>query len=192
MGHPIPWRSIIESMTTVEILYSYTTQPTENAVFALANAKDVYGIRKVCFDRAAKTLRVEYDATRLTAAAVTKLVRTSGLEIAGELPLIAPPPEPTPAPATSELRPAAGQDSLVDGRVPGGQLRCAAPGSLLLCVRSSLQRLPSSAPVAQLDRATDYESVGREFESLRAHHTTNKSQYFTGLVRGFARVHIPL
>ncbi len=25
------------------------------------------------------------------------------------------------------------------------------------------------APVAQLDRATDFESVGREFESLRAH-----------------------
>jgi len=34
-------------MTTVEILYSYTTQPTEKAVFALANAKDVYGIRKL-------------------------------------------------------------------------------------------------------------------------------------------------
>ncbi len=28
---------------------------------------------------------------------------------------------------------------------------------------------PSYAPVAQLDRATDYESVGREFESLLAH-----------------------
>jgi hypothetical protein len=26
------------------------------------------------------------------------------------------------------------------------------------------------APVAQLDRATDYESVGRRFESFRAHH----------------------
>ena len=25
-------------------------------------------------------------------------------------------------------------------------------------------------PVAQLDSATDYESVGREFESLRGHH----------------------
>ena len=28
----------------------------------------------------------------------------------------------------------------------------------------------SSAPVAQLDRASDYESGGWEFESLRAHH----------------------
>ena len=32
------------------------------------------------------------------------------------------------------------------------------------------------APVAQLDRATDYESVGREFESLRAHHKRRRFQ----------------
>ena len=29
----------------------------------------------------------------------------------------------------------------------------------------------SSAPVAQLDRATAFEAEGRGFESLRAHHT---------------------
>jgi hypothetical protein len=85
-------------MTTVEILYSYTTQPTEQVVFALAGTKDVYGIRRLSFDRAARTLRVEYDATRLTAAAVTKLVFQAGLEIAAELPLIPPQPAPQPAP----------------------------------------------------------------------------------------------
>ena len=87
-------------MTTVEILYSYTTPPNENAVLALAGAKDVYGIRRLCFDHAERTLRVEYDATRLTAAAVTKLVREAGLEIAAELPLIPPQPAPEPVPAT--------------------------------------------------------------------------------------------
>jgi hypothetical protein len=86
-------------MTTVEILYSYTTPPTENAVMALAGAKEVYGIRSLRFDRAARTLRIEYDATRLTAAAVTKLVLQAGIDIAGELPLIPPQPEPEPAPA---------------------------------------------------------------------------------------------
>ena len=30
--------------------------------------------------------------------------------------------------------------------------------------------LPAYAPVAQLDRAPDFESVGRGFESLRARH----------------------
>jgi hypothetical protein len=86
-------------MTTVEILYSYTTPPKESTALALAGSKDVYGIRRLSFDYKARTLRVEYDATRLTAAAVTKLVRQSGLELAAELPLI-PPPAPEPAPAS--------------------------------------------------------------------------------------------
>ncbi|MGA2168257.1 MAG: hypothetical protein ABSG62_08590 [Terracidiphilus sp.] len=79
-------------MTTVEILYRYSTPPTEAAVYALAGAKDVYGIRRLSFDQAARTLRVEYDATRLTPAAVTSLIRQAGLEIDAELPLIPPPP----------------------------------------------------------------------------------------------------
>lgn len=85
-------------MTTVDILFSYAAPPNENAVMALASTKDVYGIRRLSFDHSARTLRVEYDATRLTAAAVTKLVLQAGLEITAELPLIAP-PEPAPAPA---------------------------------------------------------------------------------------------
>ena len=87
-------------MTTVEILYSYTTPPTEQAVFALASTKDVYGIRRLIFDRAARTLRIEYDATRLTAAAVTRLVLQAGLEIAAELPMLPKQPEPEPVPAS--------------------------------------------------------------------------------------------
>jgi hypothetical protein len=87
-------------MTTVEILFSYTTPPTEHAVFALASTKDVYGIRRLSFDHAVRTLRIEYDATRLTAAAVTSLVRQAGLEIAAELPLIPPQPAPEPVPAS--------------------------------------------------------------------------------------------
>ncbi len=48
---------------------------------ALASTKDVYGIRRLSFDHAARTLRVEYDATRLNAASVAKLVRQAGLDI---------------------------------------------------------------------------------------------------------------
>jgi hypothetical protein len=80
-------------VTTVEILYRYATPPTEQAALALARARDVYGIRQLSFDRAAHTLRVEFDATRLNAAAVTKLVREAGLEIVEE-----PPRNPLPAP----------------------------------------------------------------------------------------------
>lgn len=86
-------------MTTVEILYLYTAPPTEQVALALASVRDVYGIRKLALDRDARTLRVEFDATRLNAAVVTNLVRNSGLEVAEELSLIPPPPEPAPAPA---------------------------------------------------------------------------------------------
>jgi hypothetical protein len=86
-------------MTTVEILFRYATPPTESQVFALASTRDVYGIRRLSFDRDAHTLRVEYDATRLNAAMVSQLVRRAGLQIAEELPLIPPPPAPEPAPA---------------------------------------------------------------------------------------------
>ncbi|MGC1463380.1 MAG: hypothetical protein WA802_14345 [Terracidiphilus sp.] len=85
-------------MTTVEILYRYTTPPTESMTFALAGTRDVYGIRRISIDTDNRTLRIEFDATRLNAATVTKLIRTTGLEIAEELPLIAP-PQPAPAPA---------------------------------------------------------------------------------------------
>jgi hypothetical protein len=75
-------------VTTVEIVYRYTTPPTEQVAQALARTRDVYGIRKLSFDAANRTLRVEYDATRLNAAAVTKLVREAGLEIAADEPVL--------------------------------------------------------------------------------------------------------
>jgi hypothetical protein len=86
-------------MTQVDILYRYGTPPTEAVTFALANIREVYGIRRLAFDRAAHTLRVEYDATRLNAPAVTGLVRQAGLDIEEELSLIPPQPAPEPAPA---------------------------------------------------------------------------------------------
>ena len=85
-------------MTQVEILFLYAAQPTEAQALALANVRDVYGIRRISFDRDAHTMRVEYDATRLNAAMVTQLVCRAGIQLAEELPLI-PPPAPAPAPA---------------------------------------------------------------------------------------------
>jgi hypothetical protein len=86
-------------MTNVDIVYRYATPPNETVTLALANAREVYGIRRMTFDREAHTLRVEYDATRLNAAVVTKLVRNSGLQIVEEVPLALPPAPPEPAPA---------------------------------------------------------------------------------------------
>ncbi|MGO9319087.1 MAG: hypothetical protein ACLPXT_09390 [Terracidiphilus sp.] len=75
-------------MTSVEIHLHYATPPSEAVISALAKAREVYGIHRLTFDRFARTLHVEYDATRLNAAAVAKLVRQAGLEIDAELPVI--------------------------------------------------------------------------------------------------------
>jgi len=86
-------------MTTVDIQFRYATQPTEQVAVALASVRDVYGIRRLSMDRPAHTLLVEYDATRLSASVVTKLVFNAGVDIVEELSLIpAQPPEPAPAP----------------------------------------------------------------------------------------------
>ena len=71
-------------MTPVEILFRTAAPPTDAVAFALANTREVYGIRQLTFDRTASTLRVEYDATRLNAATVVKLLRQTGLEIETE------------------------------------------------------------------------------------------------------------
>ena len=86
-------------MTTVDILFRYATPPSEAVASALANAREVYGIRRLAFDQQAKTLLVEYDATRLGPAAVASLVRQAGLDIEEEVSLIPPQPAPEPAPA---------------------------------------------------------------------------------------------
>jgi hypothetical protein len=59
-----------------------------------------------------------------------------------------------------------------DGGTPCAHGRTALFGHFILALRRNpvLQERPSNkrAPVAQLDRVPDYESVGRRFESCRA------------------------
>lgn len=92
-----------EAMTTMEIVYRYTVPPGDAVAVALAGICDVYGIRGIKFDHAVGTLCVGYDASRLKAPTVTKLVRQAGLEIAEIVPLI-PPAPPAPGPAAAPSR----------------------------------------------------------------------------------------
>ena len=89
-------------MTTLDALYSYAAQPTEATAIALANLREVYGIRRLQLNEAKKTVRVEYDATRLNGPTIEQLLRRTGLDIVESLSLI--PPQPAleaaaPAPA---------------------------------------------------------------------------------------------
>ena len=68
-------------MTTVEIMFRYGMPPGENQMSALGTISDVYGIRRVQFNEAERTIRVEYDATRLNEATVEGLLRQAGLDV---------------------------------------------------------------------------------------------------------------
>ncbi|MHB1698749.1 MAG: hypothetical protein ACYCSN_01220 [Acidobacteriaceae bacterium] len=87
-------------MTTIEVLYHYAGHPTESAMAAIGKLSDVYGIRRIQFKQAEKSVLVEYDATRLNEAAIHQLLCRASLDI-GEsvstLPPQPPPPEPVPA-----------------------------------------------------------------------------------------------
>ena len=68
-------------MTTVDVMYRYGMAPTEAATLALGRVREVYGIRMLDFREAEKTVRVEYDSSRLTEAVIHQLLRRSGLDI---------------------------------------------------------------------------------------------------------------
>jgi hypothetical protein len=85
-------------MTQVDVLYRYGAAPSERVTLALSKVRDVYGVRHLVFDEAAKTVRVEYDASRLTGAIVHQLLRRAGLDIVETVSLI-PVPEDTAPPA---------------------------------------------------------------------------------------------
>ena len=72
-------------MTQLDVMYRYGAAPGEAAMMAVGRVREVYGIRRIGFDEAAKTVRVEYDATRLTEPIVHQLLRRAGLDLVERL-----------------------------------------------------------------------------------------------------------
>ena len=52
---------------------------------AYGQLSDVYGIRRLRLQESDRTIRVEYDATRLDEADVEKLLRSAGFDITEKL-----------------------------------------------------------------------------------------------------------
>ena len=84
-------------MTQLDVMYRFGTSPTEAAMMALGRVREVYGIRRLEFSEAEKTVRVEYDASRLSESVVHQLLRRSGLDVTERLSLIPLQPEPEAA-----------------------------------------------------------------------------------------------
>lgn len=72
-------------MTQLEVAYRYHTPPTQATIRALGSMREVYGIRQIAFDEAERTVRVEFDASRLKEPAVAGLLRRTGLDLGEQL-----------------------------------------------------------------------------------------------------------
>jgi len=77
-----------DSMTAVEVLFRYGTPPSEQQMAALGLTSDVYGVRRIQFNEPERTIRIEYDATRLNDAMIEKLLRSAGFDIRERLALV--------------------------------------------------------------------------------------------------------
>jgi copper chaperone CopZ len=92
--------AIIKVMTQLDVLYRYGAPPTESAILAMAKVREVYGVRRMEVDEANKTVRVEYDASRLTGAVIHELLRRAGIDIVETMPMFVTPPPLEPVAAT--------------------------------------------------------------------------------------------
>jgi hypothetical protein len=68
-------------MTALDVVYRYGVAPGEAQIRAIAPLRDVYGIRRVSFDEKERTIRVEYDASRLNESTVAALLRRAGIDL---------------------------------------------------------------------------------------------------------------
>lgn len=75
-------------MTAIEVLFRYGSSPSESVMGAFGQLSDVYGIRRLQMQESDRTIRIEYDATRLNEAKVEKLLRSAGFDITEKLALV--------------------------------------------------------------------------------------------------------
>jgi hypothetical protein len=67
-------------MTYLDVVFRYGAAPGESELRAIDGMREVYGIRRVQFNDQERTVRVEFDASRLKADAVARLLRQAGVD----------------------------------------------------------------------------------------------------------------
>jgi copper chaperone CopZ len=68
-------------MTYLDIVFNYGTTPGENELRGIDAMREVYGIRRVQFNAKERTVRVEFDASRMKQDVVAKLLRQAGIDV---------------------------------------------------------------------------------------------------------------
>jgi hypothetical protein len=72
-------------MTYLEVLYRYQTPPGEKELRAIDSVREVYGIQRIQFQEAERTVRVLFDASRMKEDAVARLLRQAGINVQEKL-----------------------------------------------------------------------------------------------------------
>jgi hypothetical protein len=74
-------------MTYLDVVYRYGLTPGEREMRAIDGMREVYGVRRVDFNEKDKTVRVEFDASRLKDDGVARLLRLAGIDVKEKLAL---------------------------------------------------------------------------------------------------------
>jgi hypothetical protein len=72
-------------MTYMDVVFRYGATPGESELRAIDGMREVYGIRGIKFNDVERTVRVGYDASRLKADGVAKLLRQAGVDVREQL-----------------------------------------------------------------------------------------------------------
>lgn len=75
-------------MTMLDVVFRYGMPPGEKEMLALNNAWEVYGVRKIKFDEKDRTIRVEYDATRLSDGEIAGILLRAGIDLKEKVQLV--------------------------------------------------------------------------------------------------------
>jgi copper chaperone CopZ len=75
-------------MTYLDVLFRYGATPGETELRAIDGMREVYGVRRVQFNERERTVRVEFDASRLKADVIAKLLRQAGVDVREQIALV--------------------------------------------------------------------------------------------------------
>lgn len=70
-----------DCMTYLDVVFRYGAAPGENELRAIDGMREVYGVRQVEFNERERTVRVEFDASRLKGESIARLLRQAGVDV---------------------------------------------------------------------------------------------------------------
>ena len=74
-------------MTYLEVLYRYGRPPGTRQMRAIDAVREVYGVQRIQFNENERTVRVQFDASRLNEDLIASLLRRAGVDVQERLAL---------------------------------------------------------------------------------------------------------